>query len=234
MEINSQQTNINFKTNIKFISPDDFGRLKHSILKSGFSKNYISEYKILKTNKKSMQCYRVNNSKCCTTGIRTCVGIMAASPAEKKSSFFAHIFHSNENLRQLCSIKPFINGENAIIIGQRRDKYEASSKIFDSLESGCKAKNMPLTILRGLRFGYETDAAYDGDTDTMFLCVSRIYNKKKYVSNFEKLKFAFLDIKIAPCDNVEFLKPDSIKEQNGMFQLFNKMNNLWQKLTKPN
>ena len=223
MKINYQESDISFGTKIKFVSPKDFSNIRKSFFFSSASKDFIYAFDILKNCKTSQQCYRVNSPKTCTDAIRTCIGIVVTDLKNKSSSLFAHLFHSSKNLCRMEEIKPYVKGDNAIIIGQRRDKYAFSSEIYDKFLNYCQANKMQVTKLRGLRTGFETDMSYDGKSDTLYVCVSKINNKNKYVSNIERLKYAFKEISIAPCDNIQFLKEGSVKIKYNFFQILYNM-----------
>lgn len=215
--------NISFGTNIKFLSPKDFKKIKKTFSVSSKIENYILHYDIIENSEETKLCYRLNKPSCITTGIITCVGIAVTDRANKKASFFAHFFHSEDIYKKISLIKDYLKGNNAIIIGQRKDKYEASSKIFEKLKSFCKTNNIPTTTIRGLKKGYESDMAYYGENDTLFICVSNIYNNEKYVNNPKNLKRVFSDISIAPCDKIEFLKHDSIKRKSFLVRIFKRL-----------
>ena len=218
MKISQQKSNTCFGTNIKFVAPEDFKNIRKSFLLTSASKDFIYDFDILNNCKTSRQCYRVNSPKCCTTEIKTCVGINVTNLKKKTSSFFAHFYHSVKNLNKLKIIQPHINGDNAQIIGQRQDRYAFSSEIYDTILNYCDANNIPVTKMRGLKKGYEADLSYEGKTDTLFVCVSKINNKKKYVNNFEQLKYAFKEISLASCDNIQFLKEGSVHFDCNIFQ----------------
>lgn len=218
MQIDNQKSNISFGTNIKIISPTDFAKIRKSLLFTPSSKNFIYNFDILKNCKSSKQCYRVNSNKCTTTEIRTCIGINITNLKKKTSSFFAHFYHSKDTLNSLNIIKKYIKGDNALIIGQRRDKFAFSNEIYDTLLNYCNKNNIPVTKLRGLREGYEADMSYEGKTDSLFICISKIRNNNKFVRNIEQLKHAFEETSLAPCDNIEFLKEDSLNVKYNYFQ----------------
>ena len=210
MNVNTQYPSTSFGTNIKFVSPKDFQavRLKYPI------RNFVLGYTLSPKAKNSTKCYRINKNKCFTQGIRTCIGINIADLENKTSSFFAHLFHSAKNYNNLNLTKPLIKGNNAVIIGKRQDDYAFSSEILNKLLNFCNDAKLKTTKLCGLKYGYEADMAYDGNSDSLFVCVSKINNKKKYVSKQERLKYAFKNISIASCDNVQFIKEGSLDTDN--------------------
>lgn len=226
MNITNQQNNINFGTNIKLVSPSDFKKIKQSFYNPLYMNNYIYDFLILKNSKNSNQCYRLNKTRVITENLRTCVGIVAADTENKKSSFFAHFYHSMENLRNLNLVKKYIKGNNAVIIGQRRDNYGASPEIFNELQRHCSQNKMQYTILRGIRYGYEADYAYSGKKDTLYLCVSKIDDKSKYADNLRNLKYIFRNVYFAPCDNIEFIEQNSFAKENKILSFFKLLFNL--------
>ena len=210
MNVSTQYSNISFGTNIKFVSPRDFQaiRLKYPL------RNVVLNYTISPNAENSKKCYRINENMCATLGIRTCIGVNIADLENKTSSFSAHLFHSAKNYNNLNLIKPLIKGNNAVIIGKRQDDYAFSSEILNELSTFCNDAKLKTTKMCGLKYGYEADMAYDGESDSLFLCVSKINNKKKYVNNQERLKYAFKNISIESCDNVQFIKEGSLDTDN--------------------
>ena len=91
MRVNNQESNLNFGTKIKVVSPKDFKRIKYCIDKQNRLNNYIRQFIILPDSYSATQCYRTNVESCITTGIRTCIGINIADTKKNKSSFVAHL-----------------------------------------------------------------------------------------------------------------------------------------------
>ena len=224
MQVNNNESNLNFGTKIKFISPKDFKRVKYCIDKQNRLNNYINQFEILPNFYHSFQCYRMNVESCITTGIRTCTGVNIVDIKNKKSSFAAHLYHSFENFRNLKMIKPYIKGDNAILIGMREDKFEASAEIFKEIETTCKSNKIPISKFKGIKMGYESDFIYNGRNDTMYMCVSSVYDKEKYVRNLKQLKSKFQKIRLAPCDTIEFVK------ENTIYPEFSKIKQIFQLL----
>ena len=221
MYIYNQEPSLNFGTKIKFVSPKDFKRLKYFIDKQNRLNNYISQFKILPNHEDLGQCYRTNVESCITKGIRTCIGVNIVDTKNNKSSFVAHLHHSFDNLKNLKMIKSYIKGDNAILVGMREDKFEASAKIFKEIETECKLNKISVSKMKGLQKGYETDFIYNGNNDTMYMCVSHIDDKEKYVRNLKQLKSKFQKIRLARCDTIEFVKEHTIyPEYSKIKQIF--------------
>ena len=220
--------NINFKTNINILAPSDYNKIANTLFLH--NTNFIFDYLILDKNKKSSRpCYRLNSQRTYTEKIRTCTGVVVTNKNKKCANLFGHFYHSNDTYRKLPLIKPFVNGNNAIIVGSK-PFAEKSIEIFNTIIKFCQNKNIPTTLIGNLEPKWEIDMAYDGKFDNLFLCIKNIDDDNEYVKNMNELKNVCKKLYISPKDKINFIKENHLKFISIHKKILQLLNNLIKKL----
>lgn len=199
MKVNNN--NINFKSNIVFVSPKGFERVAKKFEKNPNYEN-IEEWYIV-TNKLQNRGFRTDVEDGYTLNIRSCSAGLCAKK-EKPAPFFWHIYHSNRNYKNLGVLEEFLEGDNALIVGGKSG-IGGSMKIFNKILHMIENKHMPVTILKNQRDVWESQLAYRSKNDTFYLCVNDATNMSKYVKSMSQLQKVFKKVVISPTDNIKFL-----------------------------
>lgn len=146
--------------------------------------------------------YRTTNQSVYTYEVRTCTaGVITKK--DSKPPFVFHFFHSEKTLDNLHKVESLIDGENAILIGSKKN-IECTKEVFESILQYTKKKNIPTTILKTLHNNWEAKFIYDSKKDNLYLCVKDYFNEKKYIKSIDDLKKVFETIMISPKDKVYF------------------------------
>lgn len=212
MNSNINNNNINFGTNIKFISPNDFNKVKKSFMfKHSCPATYNYNLDMVNQGKK---CYRVGKEKNYTQGIKNCTGLVVADSQKYLNCFFAHFFPSPKNYNRLQIIEPYLKGTNAVLVGSK-STCSFSDKMYEEIKNICKRKNMSITGFKDFNQEWEADIAYEAKKDNLYICLKQILFKKDDISNYvdsmNKLKLFCNEITISDKDNIEFIKDGNLQ-----------------------
>lgn len=196
--------NINFRSKIKIVSPEDFDLVTWKLSRSG----EIDEIFKLMLNPKdvynpSQKCYRTNSDVVATIGVRSCTaGVF--SNEQNPASLVMHIYDCKDNFERLSELDSYIEGKNAFLIGSR-EEYPFSQKVFEFFKDKITTKNIPATIFEGFNDLWEANFIHLANSDEIIVCIKDILNYKRYVKNMEELKQAFKSVVISSNDTIEFV-----------------------------
>ncbi|MBQ8168027.1 hypothetical protein IJZ97_01250 [bacterium] len=200
MEIKNCQNSSTFQSRIVVLSPERFNKTVNRMRDGLRNFDCIYEYDL--DIKEGSKAYRTNVDNIVTEGVRSCTAVVKANKGSK-APLVAHIRNSEENLKRLYLLDTPNECTNAILIGSKRF-YKKSSEVFDAIMR--KAKNVPTTIMKGLKLRWEAQIAFNSKKDTLYLCVNEINNKRpKYAKNMKDLKSCFDKFVISSEDKIEFL-----------------------------
>lgn len=196
--------NLNFKSHIKLVSPEDYNRIVKSMEADKRYDNII-EYMIkpLIPFLCKEKAYYTNTLKGSTEEIRSCTAGLVVDNAKEAPLFF-HIYDDSSNIRNLDVIEPYMQGSNAILIGSR-SKFKKSRKLFKAIEGLLDSKSIPMTVLEDFENMWECDVAYDSKKEEVYLCIKDILKPEIYVKTQEELLKAFKRVQISTKDTIEFI-----------------------------
>ena len=194
------QSNVSFGTNIILVSPKELHR-EWSKAWNADNLDTIDYWETDSENKEKLG-YRTTNNSVYTYEVRTCTAGVVTKK-DSKPPFVFHFFHSKKTLDGLCKVKQLIDGENAILIGSKKN-VECAKEVFDEIQQYLKKKNIPTTILKTLCNSWEAKFIYDSKKDNLYLCVKDYFNEKKYVKSIDDLKKVFETVMISSKDKVYF------------------------------
>ena len=197
--------NVNFKMNIKVVSPKDYDRINDELAKTR-NMEEVFNWEIVPAGflENRFRAYRTDVDLASTDGVRSCTGGVIRK--DNKASVFFHIGDTRDNLKNINCILPFMQGESAFMVGAR-SKYDYSGLLFNKLRKFINEDNkIPLTYMEDFNDHWEAGFTYDALKDELILCVKDILNPKKYVKNMEELLGAFKKVVVSPNDTIEFLQ----------------------------
>ena len=206
----TNNSNLSFKSRIVFVSPSKMANIFDDLTINKNAQN-ISNWNIRQYNSEKYHenieswCgWRKNAKDVVSLGIRSCsAGVVVKK--NKTAALAWHIEDTYTNLKDINILKPSLKGKNAILIGSK-SFFHYSKKLFKQFKNIAQNNNVKTTYFQGLAHKWEAHMAYNGDKDTLFLCVNNIEKPCKYVHSQETLKRAFEKIKISDNDTIEFKK----------------------------
>ena len=197
--------NLNFKSEIHVLCPYDYSRVTEimSEMSNDYKNIFFWDIESADAEKyEKFKAYRTDCNLVSTEEIRSCTGYLSAEKG-KKAPLTMHLYNSEENIKNLPKLEPYMRGTNAFVIGSKK-KYEYSSSLFDKVVVMAKKKKLPITIMKNLSQEWQANFAYDANIDTIFLCINNIRQPNKFVQNMKELKKVFSKIQISPTDTIKF------------------------------